>query len=157
MGGIRIAVRTVLLSSPDETFSFGRRCASCLPPDSILALYGDLGAGKTTFVQGVASALSIDASIQSPTFTYLSIYEGTLPLYHFDLYRMKNGSDFFGLGFEEYLDRGGIAAIEWAERLGNSLPERSIALHFSHTDQGRIARLSSPIASKLIDSMASWD
>ncbi len=153
MGGNRI----IFLRSPDETFSFGRRCAHFLRSDSIVALYGDLGAGKTTFIQGLASALGIDGPIQSPTFTYLQAYKGTLPLYHFDLYRMKDASDFFGMGFEEYFDRGGIAAIEWAERLGERLPDRAISLHFSHIGEERTVRFSSPIGSKLIDLLIAWD
>lgn len=153
MGGSRI----IVLRSPDETFAFGRSCASCLSSDSILALYGDLGAGKTTFVQGLASALGITDAIQSPTFSYLQVYQGIFPLYHFDLYRMKAPADFFSMGFEEYFDQGGIATIEWAERLGEHLPGHAISLHFSHVGQERTVRVSFPIGSKLIDLQAAWD
>ena len=150
--------RIIDLSSPDHTYNFGRHAAKALQPGAILALFGPLGAGKTYFVQGLAAGLQIKMPIQSPTFTYFHPYtEGTRPLYHFDLYRMKGPSDFFSMGFEEYLDRDGIAAIEWPERLGASLPAHAISLHFSYHEKGRRVHLSSGLESELINSLASWD
>lgn len=141
----------IQLSSEEMTRQVGRRAAQQLPPGSILALYGPLGAGKTTFVQGLADGLGIKSSIQSPTFTYLHLYEeGIQCLYHFDLYRMKDPSDFFAMGFEEYFDRGGITAIEWPERLAH-LPSRAISLHFSYSGSGRTVHLSSPFEDDLIN------
>ncbi|HSX38901.1 MAG TPA: tRNA (adenosine(37)-N6)-threonylcarbamoyltransferase complex ATPase subunit type 1 TsaE [Chlamydiales bacterium] len=138
--------------SPDHTHRFGRHAAAFLLPHSILALFGPLGAGKTSFVQGLASGLNIKTLVQSPTFTYLHVFtEGILPLFHFDLYRMKNPADFFSMGFEEYFNQGGITVIEWPDRLGPLLPDRAYSFFFSYTDSGRRVNLSSSIDSKLID------
>ena len=152
MGGIRIVLR-----SEEETLAFARHAARLLPQNAILALSGDLGAGKTTFVQGLAAALLITEPVQSPTFTYLNIYQGTCPLYHFDLYRMKTPFDFFALGFEEYLDAPGISAIEWPERLEGFLPMCALSFHFSHEKEGRAVHISSPIDENLVNSLAQWD
>lgn len=143
--------KLIQLSSEEITRQVGRLAAQHLPLGSVLALYGPLGAGKTTFVQGLADGLGIEASIQSPTFTYLHLYEeGTKRLYHFDLYRMKNPSDFFAMGFEEYFERGGITAIEWPERLIH-LPSHTISLHFSYSGSLRTLHLSSPFEPDLIN------
>jgi tRNA threonylcarbamoyladenosine biosynthesis protein TsaE len=150
--------RIVELKSPEETHLFGQHAAQVLPAGSILALHGPLGAGKTSFVQGLALGLEITASIQSPTFTYLNLYEeGLRCLYHFDLYRMKSPSDFFAMGFEEYFNQGGITAIEWPERLGAALPTRVVSLRFSYSGSGRNADLSSAFEPDLINLLASWD
>jgi tRNA threonylcarbamoyladenosine biosynthesis protein TsaE len=111
-----------------------------LPANTILALSGDLGAGKTTFVQGLALGLDIQEPIQSPTFILLNAYD---PLYHFDLYRLKTSSDFTNLGFEEYFHKGGICAIEWPDRIADLLPPGTIHIHFSYEKNGRIATVKS--------------
>lgn len=145
------------LETSEKTLSFGKHLATLLPPDSILALFGDLGAGKTTFVQGLSTGLKIHSPIQSPTFNYLNIYEGTLPLYHFDLYRLKDHNDFFSLGFEEYFEKQGITAIEWPERILDILPPKTISITLSYKTPGRIATVASPFPLNLLDSSASWD
>lgn len=116
--------------------AFGKEFALQLLPSTILALSGNLGSGKTTFVQGVAAALQIKEPVISPTFVYLNIYQGTLPLFHFDLYRLKNREDFFALGFSEYFDKEGVCAIEWPEK--TDLPLHARKLFFSHEAEGRI-------------------
>lgn len=125
------------LSSAEETVAFGRKMASLLPSRTILALSGDLGAGKTTFVQGLALGLGIQEPIQSPTFVILNAYQNLL--YHFDLYRLKHSSDFTNLGFEEYFHLNGICAIEWPDRIGGLLPESTYHIEFSYEPKGRIA------------------
>lgn len=137
--------RVIFLSSEEETVEFGRSLASQLPPGAILALSGDLGSGKTTFVKGLAQGLGIDAPIQSPTFVYFHHYIGTIPLFHFDLYRMKGADDFLGLGFEEYFDAGGLCAIEWSERIESLLPEKTYRISFSHDPLGRKVSLSGDV------------
>lgn len=122
--------------------ALGKALGASLPPSSILALSGDLGVGKTTFVQGLALGLQISDPVSSPTFVYLNAYSGSLSLFHFDLYRLRGSEDFLGLGFEEYFDRGGICAIEWPERIVNLLPPHTFHISFSHAPQGRIAVIS---------------
>lgn len=121
------------ISSPEEMFQYGVEMAHLLAkPNLILALKGDLGAGKTTFLKGFISTLSgIDPNqIQSPTFTYLQIYNETL--YHFDLYRLKHYEQFESAGFADYLQCGGICCIEWAERIEAFLPENTVFLEISY-------------------------
>lgn len=158
MGRHRIdPLQSLELDTSEKTIAFGRHCAALLPPNSILTLFGELGAGKTTFVQGLALGLEIHDPVQSPTFNYLNLYEGKRALYHFDLYRLKNPSDFLALGFEEYFEKGGITAIEWSERIIPLLPPHAISITFSYKKQGRIARISSPFDLNLLEFSSSWD
>ena len=145
------------LSSLQKTRLFGNHFARLLKPNSILALSGELGAGKTSFVQGLASGLGIDSPIQSPTFIYLNIYEeGKIPLYHFDLYRINDGAAFFAMGFEEYFQKGGITVIEWPEKLGNAPLPPHILLRFSHEKKGRSVSLSSSFEPELLHFLSQW-
>lgn len=110
--------------SPEETKNVAKTWAANLKAGSILILEGDLGAGKTTFIKGLAQGLGdiSEASIQSPTFTYLHIYEGgRLPLYHFDLYRLRGPDEFLQQGFDEFLEGRGICCIEWPDRIATLL------------------------------------
>lgn len=120
--------------SAEELIDLGRRLGAELPPGAILALSGELGAGKTTFVQGLAEGMGIEASVSSPTFVLLNVYDR---LYHFDLYRLKEPADFLALGFDEYFDRGGVCAIEWPERIEGILPAQTRWVHFSYCSEGR--------------------
>ena len=129
--------RVISLNSRDETLNFGKEFAKKLGPGTVLALSGDLGTGKTTFVQGIAMGLEISDPIQSPTFVYCNEYEGVMALAHFDLYRLHGVNDFLNLGFEEYLDPAGVSAIEWPERILSLLPDNAIRINFSYQPQGR--------------------
>lgn len=117
-----------LCHSPEETIDLATQFAIQLQPNDIVALSGDLGAGKTTFVKGVAQGLGSSDLVQSPTYVYLQIYEAPLPLFHFDLYRLRSSDDFLAMGFEEHFSQGGITLIEWPERLGGLLPPQTIHL-----------------------------
>jgi len=108
--------------SPEETWELAAELADELGPGTVIALHGDLGAGKTCFIQGYAAALGIDEPITSPTYTLIGEYEGRLPLHHIDLYRLSGPEEALGLGLEEYFDANGITAIEWAERAEGLLP-----------------------------------
>lgn len=124
--------------SVEETLQIGREMGATLAPNSIICLFGELGAGKTSFVKGIAegaAGISSD-SVQSPTFTYLNIYPGKLPIYHFDLYRIKGVEDFLGMGFDEYLEAGGVCCIEWSERIQEILPEACTKITLSHLSNG---------------------
>ena len=111
------------------------RLVSLVNKQGIIALHGDLGAGKTCFVQGMSRALGIGIPISSPTYTLIDEYEGENPLYHIDLYRLSNSIEVLGIGLEEYLEKDGLIAIEWAERGEDLLPEDSIHVHISKDDE----------------------
>lgn len=105
-----------------------------LPAPSVVALFGELGAGKTTFIKGlVCGATQIEPSaVQSPTFTYLHIYEGKKRVFHFDLYRLRDGDEFLSMGFDEYFEAEGICCIEWSERIEQYLPLPRVAITLEH-------------------------
>ncbi len=115
-------MRIVETNSPDETWALAAGLADELEAGTVIALHGELGAGKTCFIQGFAAALGIDEPITSPTYTLIGEYEGRLPLHHIDLYRLSGPDEALGLGLEEYFDVNGITAIEWAERADGLLP-----------------------------------
>lgn len=107
----------IISNSVEETERAGSRVAAQLPAGSVVAFTGDLGAGKTAFVRGMAKGLGIHERVTSPTFTIVNEYEGgTRPLFHFDLYRLEDADELFDIGWEDYLARGGICAVEWSER-----------------------------------------
>lgn len=133
------------VSSDEEMKRAGEELGKEIPVNSIIALSGDLGAGKTTFVKGLARGAANIPSEQviSPTFTYLNIYTGDKTIYHFDLYRLRSGEEFFALGFEEYFEAGAICCIEWAERIKTVLPKNTISIHLSYEGQeGRMIKIS---------------
>ena len=111
-------------TSAAETQALATRLAAEMPEGTVLCLHGDLGAGKTCFVQGLAKALGVRRPVGSPTFTLINEYKGQRALAHIDLYRVRGAGDAFGLGLEDYLFHfRGIVAIEWAERVAELLPE----------------------------------
>lgn len=122
-----------LSSSSEETISLGRDIGQYLTVPSVICLFGDLGAGKTTLVQGICEGATDDSSItvQSPTFNYLNIYEGLKTVYHFDLYRLQSIEQFLSMGFDEYFDADGICCIEWSEKIASYLPENAIKIQMS--------------------------
>ncbi|MBD3271958.1 MAG: tRNA (adenosine(37)-N6)-threonylcarbamoyltransferase complex ATPase subunit type 1 TsaE [Elusimicrobia bacterium] len=116
--------------SAAQTVRIGKKIASALQPGNNLFLYGQLGAGKTVLVKGIAQGLHIKAAITSPTFTVINQYDGRYRLFHIDLYRVK-GSDIDGLGLDEYFFGNGIAAVEWAERLTDRMYENVWHIHIN--------------------------
>lgn len=125
---------SVTSHSVEETIRLGERLGRLLEPGSFIALTGELGAGKTQFVRGVASGLGIDSSvpITSPTFTLLNEYQGRIRLYHFDLYRLGGVDDAAELGFDEYFDGNGVCLVEWAERLGSDILTERLDIIFDY-------------------------
>lgn len=119
-----------------ETVSLGADLASTLEPGAVVALHGELGTGKTHLVKGIAEGLGISpALVRSPTFTILHTYEeGSLPLYHFDAYRVQTPDEFVELGFEEYVHGTGITCVEWAARVDSLLPPSAMHITISHVD-----------------------
>jgi tRNA threonylcarbamoyladenosine biosynthesis protein TsaE len=117
-----------------ETVALGKRLGSLLMPGDFIALLGELGTGKTCFAQGVAAGLNVDSGlpVTSPTYSLLHIHGGRLPLFHFDLYRLKGAGDVEELGFEEYFYGDGVSVVEWADRLHGEMPDERLVITFSH-------------------------
>ena len=108
--------------SVEETEQLGQALAEHLGPGAVVAFTGDLGAGKTAFVRGLARGLGIPDRVTSPTFTIVNEYEGgRLPLFHFDMYRLASSEELFDIGLEDYLARGGVCAVEWSENIADAL------------------------------------
>lgn len=111
-----------LSTSPARTEEIGRELARFLQPGDVIALRGDLGAGKTAFTRGLARGLGIPDPVTSPTYTIVNEYpDGRLPLFHFDMYRLSDAEELFDLGWEDYLSRGGVCAVEWSENVWDAL------------------------------------
>ena len=117
-----------------ETVELGARLGRLLQPGDFIALVGELGAGKTQFAKGIAAGLEVDPGtpVTSPTYTILNIYQGRLPLYHFDLYRLHGSQEVIELGFEEYFFGAGACVVEWAERLGQEMPAQVLTVSLAH-------------------------
>lgn len=114
-------------ASEQETEAIGRELAQQLAPGAVVAFTGDLGAGKTAFVRGMAQGLGISQRVTSPTFTIVNEYEGgRLPLFHFDMYRLGSADELFDIGWEDYLARGGVCAVEWSENVADALEDEPI-------------------------------
>ncbi len=112
----------VVSNSEAETEALGAALAAQLTPGSIVAFTGDLGAGKTAFTRGLARGLGVTERVTSPTFTIVNEYEGgRLPLFHFDMYRLESSDELFDIGWEDYLSRGGVCAVEWSEKVSDAL------------------------------------
>ena len=129
--------REEITQSPDETKAFAADLAKKLKPGSVLALYGELGSGKTCFVQGLAEALGAVEIVNSPTFTIINEYRGRIRLYHVDLYRIKSAVEAEALGMNDFLEGDGIAAIEWPEIFSSFLPKDTIHIYFEFIDAAR--------------------
>lgn len=115
-----------------DTQRIGRQLAAHLKPGHVVALFGELGAGKTAFVSGLAQGLGYNGEVTSPTFALLHEYTGgRLPLYHFDMYRVTGAEDLYSTGFFDYLDEPGVLAIEWSENIRDALPENAVVVRIS--------------------------
>ena len=121
--------------SPAETEALGARLAEALDAGRVVAFTGDLGAGKTAFVSGMARALGVEDRVTSPTFTIVNEYEGgRLPLFHFDMYRLGDADELFHIGWEDYLARGGICAVEWSENVAEAIEPDAVRVSIVRGD-----------------------
>ena len=126
----------MLSHSVQETEAAGRVFAAGLKSGDVVACFGDLGAGKTAFARGVAAGLGCTGRVTSPTFTIVNEYDGPLPLFHFDMYRLSDVEELFDIGWEDYLNRRGVCLVEWSERVEGALPPEAIRLTIRrHPDQ----------------------
>ncbi|KNY27142.1 tRNA (adenosine(37)-N6)-threonylcarbamoyltransferase complex ATPase subunit type 1 TsaE [Pseudobacteroides cellulosolvens] len=112
--------------SQDETCALGRKLGELLKAGDVVCLVGDLGTGKTAFTKGIAEALGVSGYITSPTFTFVNEYQGQIPMFHFDVYRIGEPEDLFEIGFEEYLEQDAVVVIEWADMIKDILPSEYI-------------------------------
>ena len=119
---------TIISHNEAETEAAGERFGARLPDGAVVALYGGLGAGKTAFVRGMARGMGITARVSSPTFTIVNEYLGARELYHFDMYRLKDADELFDIGWEDYLSRGGVCAVEWSENVETAFEGDEIAV-----------------------------
>lgn len=127
---------TFKTNSADETIALGEKIGSLLQKGDIIAMQGTLAAGKTTITKGIAQALGVKDTITSPTFCLISEYEGKMPLYHMDVYRLDGAEDFANLGTEDMLYGEGVSIIEWSEKIMEELPKKTIILKIAPQEDG---------------------
>ena len=118
----------IITHSERETEAAGAALAAKLPDGAVVAMYGELGSGKTAFVRGMARGMGIGCRVSSPTFTIVNEYQGRIPLFHFDMYRLADADALFDIGWEDYLDRGGVCAVEWSENVREALPPDAVTV-----------------------------
>ena len=128
-------MQSFVSTSERETEAFAESFAKTLKAGSVVAFEGDLGAGKTAFVRGLARGLGCTDSVSSPTFAIVNEYDGALPLFHFDMYRIETLGELYSIGFFEYLERGGVLAIEWSENIYSALPDDSTFVVIEKIDE----------------------
>ena len=133
----------VVSHSPAETEILAHKLARTLKGGEVIAYFGDLGMGKTTFTAGLAKGLGIDAEVSSPTFALVHEYGGQPPLYHFDMYRISTYDDLCSTGFFDYLETGAVLAVEWSENIEGVLPENTVRIEIlrGENDEERIFRI----------------
>ena len=116
------ALPEIVPNSADETQALGQRLAKRLLPGDVIAYFGNLGAGKTALTRGIAQGLGVTDLVTSPTYTIVNEYlTGRIPLFHFDMYRLGSSDELFDIGWEDYLDRGGVCAVEWSENVADAM------------------------------------
>lgn len=128
-------------ASPEETERLGERIGRALEPGIVVALIGELGAGKTTLTKGIARGLDVPDLVHSPTFTLIHEHKGRLPVYHFDLYRLDTIEQIEDLGHEDYFHGPGVTIVEWAEKIESLLPDDHLEIRISGEDEARAFEL----------------
>jgi len=124
----------IITNSETETIDEGEKLGRTLPPGAVVALFGGLGAGKTAFTRGLAVGLGISMNVSSPTFTIVNEYPGKVPLFHFDMYRLESENELFDIGWDDYLDRGGVCAVEWSEKVPSAFTPDTITVKIEILD-----------------------
>jgi tRNA threonylcarbamoyladenosine biosynthesis protein TsaE len=142
--------------SEAQTRRLGARLASLLNPGDVVALVGELGSGKTRWVQGVCRGLKVTDVVNSPTFTLVNEYEGRWPVYHIDLYRLEDTAEMLTIGLEDYLYGAGITLIEWADRAKDLLPPEHLAIEFHHLDETKRRIVLQAYGRRFIDLLAGY-
>ena len=126
--------------SVSDTEALGRQLALKLRPNTVVACRGGLGMGKTALTRGIAQGLGYTGRVTSPTFTIVNEYLGKTPVFHFDMYRLDDSDALFDIGWDDYLDRGGVCVVEWSENVADAMPEDAIVVSFTRgqTDNERL-------------------
>ena len=127
--------------SPEQTEALGQKLGESLSAGSVVAFRGGLGMGKTAFTRGLARGLGCAGRVTSPTFTIVNEYRGTIPLFHFDMYRLDSSDALFDIGWEDYLDRGGVCAVEWSENVADAMPEGTVFVTIERAAEDENARI----------------
>lgn len=127
----------IYLENEEKTKEIGYKLGKLVEPGSVICLIGDLGAGKTTMTQSLAEALEVDDYITSPTFTIVNEYEGRLPLYHFDVYRIGCSEEMYDIGYDEYINSDGVCIIEWANLIEDILPDEYLYVELKYKEMAR--------------------
>ncbi len=122
-------------SSEKNTEAIGKDFAATLVSGSVCAFFGELGSGKTAFIRGMARGLGIDMPVSSPSFNIVNEYPGRIPLFHFDMYRLGSSDELFDIGWEDYLERGGVCAVEWSERVKDVFEPGTYYIVFTKTGE----------------------
>jgi tRNA threonylcarbamoyladenosine biosynthesis protein TsaE len=123
-------MKKIISHNVNDTINTGSKLAKYLKPSDIVALFGNLGSGKTAFVRGIARGMGTTDAVSSPTFALVHEYRGLITIYHFDMYRVLSWDDLYSTGFFEYLENSGICVVEWSENIENALPENTIKVSF---------------------------
>ena len=127
----------IYLEDENKTKEIGYKLGKLLTPGSVICLIGDLGAGKTTMTQSLAKSLEVDDYITSPTFTIVNEYDGKMPLYHFDVYRIGSSDEMYDIGYEDYINGEGVCIIEWANLIEDILPDEYLRIELKYKDMSR--------------------
>ena len=130
-----------ITNAPEQTEEIGCALGKVIKPGTVIAYRGDLGAGKTAFTRGLARGLGCTGRVTSPTFTIVNEYRGNIPLFHFDMYRLDSSDALFDIGWEDYLDRGGVCAVEWSENVADAMPEGTVYVTIERAPEGENTRI----------------
>ncbi|MDX8367926.1 tRNA (adenosine(37)-N6)-threonylcarbamoyltransferase complex ATPase subunit type 1 TsaE [Cytobacillus sp. IB215665] len=133
----------IITDSAEQTMKIAHELANYLQQGDVIVLEGDLGAGKTTFTKGLAKGLGITRNVNSPTFTIIKEYQGKVPLYHMDVYRLENGYE--DLGFQEYFEGNGVTVVEWAHLIADQLPVERLVVRINHMSEYKRKLMLEPI------------
>jgi len=126
---------TIITKSPEETKKLGKEVGKLARPGDLLAFYGELGAGKTCFIQGISQGLEVKDYVTSPSFTIINEYQGKIPIFHFDLFRLNNAEEILELSYKEYFYGEGLTVIEWAEKIERFLPKEHLKIDIKFKDR----------------------
>jgi len=125
----------ITTNNESETINEGEKLGHTLKPGAVVALYGELGAGKTAFTKGIAAGLGIGMNVTSPTFTIVNEYPGKTPIFHFDMYRLESEAELFDIGWDDSLERGGVCVVEWSEKVPGAFDMDTIKVKLISTGE----------------------